>query len=138
MNTITGFDIYIRAAPDQPHLLYAQAAMPFSEAHARRLSESVSAELFISTSDSPDYFTYLEQHLSGILTDPAIRVADKSTIVHMSAQNLVRDVFENSELKNATDRSAALVEKLVRLPRSFFCYLPVLPVICIWLVPARH
>lgn len=113
LDTITDFDLYLRIRPEEPHVLYAKRDVPFSEEARTRLLDNRIDCLYISSYQEDEYRKYLESHLQDIVSDPSIPPLEKSEILYMSAQGLVRDVLENPDLEDGIERAKQVVGNTV-------------------------
>ncbi len=126
LDTITGFDVYFVADHQQPPVLYCERHIKFTESHRRRLEDSQVEYLYIDSSEAEIYRQYVEKNLPVILEDSSLAVGEKSEILYVSAQGLVKDVFANPSDINCIERSRELVENTVHfmfMDRSAFEHL---------------
>jgi HD-GYP domain-containing protein (c-di-GMP phosphodiesterase class II) len=114
VDSVTGFDLFLRVRPDEPVVLYAERNTPFGERSRRRLQENRVEYLYISSSQQGLYRAYLESHLPAILQDPSIETEAKSEILYASAHGLMQEIFENPELDGALGRSRDLVKNTIQ------------------------
>jgi len=114
VDSITGFDLYLRVRADEPVVLYAERNTPFGEKSRRRLLDNRVEYLYISSSQQGLYRAYLESHLSAILLDPSIETDAKSEILYASAHGLMQDIYENPEMAGALGRSRDLVKNTIQ------------------------
>lgn len=114
VDSITGFDLYLRVRPDEPVVLYAERNTAFSERSRRRLHENRVEFLFISSAQQGPYRKYLEGHLQAIMQDPSIETEAKSEILYASAHGLMREVYENPEMDGGLVRSRDLVRNTIQ------------------------
>ncbi len=113
LDTTTGFGVYIRVRPDEPAVLYAQPTVPFSEDAKRRLIENRVEFLFIESGEREKYARYLEDNLPAILADEDIPSVEKAQILHVSAQQLVREVLQDPFSEGCIDRTKDVVHSTV-------------------------
>lgn len=114
LDTRANFDLYLRARPDEPAVLYAERNVPFGEEARRRLLENKVDTLYIEASEITTYRRYLERHLPAILSDPEVRIEEKSRILYTSAQGLLKDVLDNPRLDGGMERTKDIVKNTVQ------------------------
>jgi HD-GYP domain-containing protein (c-di-GMP phosphodiesterase class II) len=113
LDTVTGFDLYLRSPRDRKHVLYRSGELKFTEDHRSKLQQSSVTKVFISSADRSKYMRYLETNLSQILADDTIPSPEKSKILYGSATQLVQDVFARPTLGENIKRAQDLVESTV-------------------------
>ncbi len=113
LDTVTGFDLYVRPRPGDPPVLYREKALPFDESVRRRLEENEVRELFVSTSQEKEWRRYLERNLSAVLQDPALGIEEKSELAYSSTQELVRETFETPRSNEMIQRARQVVISMV-------------------------
>ena len=118
LDTITGFDLYLQARPDEPVVLYAERNIAFTEESRLRLEQNDVEHLLISREQQEEYRRYLENNLSAVLSDPTISIESKTEILYTSAHGLMRELFENPELKGGILRSREIVRNTVDFMHS--------------------
>jgi HD-GYP domain-containing protein (c-di-GMP phosphodiesterase class II) len=109
----TDFDLYMQPTPGEPAVLYADRTIPFSAESRRRLEENKIQYLYISNAQMSEYRNYVESNMQAILNDVAIHMEEKSHLLHITAQGVVRDVLEKSDLKQGLKRGHELIEHTV-------------------------
>ncbi len=113
LDSITGFDLYLQASPDEPVVLYANHRVAFTEESRQRLSQNQVEYLLISSEQQEQYRTYLESNLSAVLSDPTIGLDLKTEILYTSAHGLMRELFERPHMKGGMLRSREIVRNTV-------------------------
>jgi HD-GYP domain-containing protein (c-di-GMP phosphodiesterase class II) len=113
VDSVTGFDLYLQVRPSDPVVLYAERNTPFTEISRRRLVENQIEFVHISGTQQQAYRQYLEKHLVHILQDPRVDVDAKSEILYASAHGLMRDLFDDPELKAGLARSRDIVRSTI-------------------------
>jgi len=113
LDSLTGFDLYLQVHPDEPAVLYAQHNVPFTEMALRRLEENQIECLYINAKQVDRYRHYLEQNLREIVSDPSIHISDRTDILHMSAQGLVKEILEDPGIEKGVDRSKEIIQSTV-------------------------
>lgn len=110
LGTVADFNIYIRTSRGDRPVLYAQRGVEFTVESRRRLAEQEGALLYIQREDAPAYRQYLEITLQDTLDDPEVPIQEKREILYLSAQSVLKDVFENPETPGMGERTHDLVE----------------------------
>lgn len=111
----TGFDIYLEPSPGEPMVLYARRNVPFTEDARKRLEDNRVDTVYIDAAQEMVYRGYLERNLTNILNDPRVSASEKSDILYMSAQGLVKDVMENPYVDGGVTRGIEVVQNTVDL-----------------------
>ncbi len=114
LDTVMGFDLYLRVRKDAPAILYAKGDVRFEEEARKRLVENRVEQLYIDTSDASSYHRYLEATLPTVLSDGTIDAAKKSAALYTCAQGVVRDMLSNPRTEGGVDRSKSIVRNTVR------------------------
>ncbi len=94
MDSITGFDLYLRAQGGRQFILYRRGDLPFREEHLMRLAESRVRTVFMPAAQLDAYANYIEQNLDEIISDPDITLTEKSQIVYECSARLARKALE--------------------------------------------
>ena len=114
------FRVYIRQAGR--FVLYAAENEQFTPRHRQKLHDAGVAEVYIRGEQRPDFDRYIEKNLPQILTDQAIPVPERAKVLYISAEAVVRDVFETKLPrgigKREYGRIATLVEKSLQFLAS--------------------
>ena len=118
LDTITGFDLYLQARPDEPVVLYAERNIAFTEESRLRLAQNNVEYLLVSSEQQDEYRLYLEYNLSAVLSDPTITMEAKTEILYTSAHGLMRELFENPEIQGGILRSREIVRNTVDFMHS--------------------
>ena len=63
LDTVTNFDLYMKATPGEPAVLYADRTLPFSEQSRKRLEENRIQYLYVSSEQLGDYRKYVESNM---------------------------------------------------------------------------
>jgi HD-GYP domain-containing protein (c-di-GMP phosphodiesterase class II) len=109
--TVTGFSLFLQPANDAPPVLYCEATVPFTEKHRRRLLDHRVDTLYIEAGSEREYRRYLEDHLPDILCNDQCDTAEKSELLYVSAQGLVRDILHAPREQEGLKRCAGMVEQ---------------------------
>jgi HD-GYP domain-containing protein (c-di-GMP phosphodiesterase class II) len=96
-DTTVGCDIYILAKTsiEVRFVLYCKSDAAFDEEKKLMLLSQGIKKLFIKKGEKQDFFTYLENNFQNIVSDSNIPPDERTKIIHSSATNLVKDLFEN-------------------------------------------
>lgn len=94
LDSVTGFDLYLRAKGDKQFILYRRGDVPFDREQLVRLADSRVSEIFIPEAQSGAYEAYLEQHLDAIVSDPNLAIREKSRIVYACSTQLAKRALE--------------------------------------------
>lgn len=113
LDSLTGFDLYLQVRPEEPAVLYAEHNVVFSETALRRLEENQIECLYINANQVDQYRRYLEDNLREIVSDPSIHISDRTDILHLSAQGLVKEILEDPGLEKGVERSKEIIQSTV-------------------------
>ena len=96
-DTTVGCDIYILAKTsiEVRFVLYCKSDAVFDEEKKSMLLSKRIKKLFIKKGEKQAFFTYLENNFQKIVSDSSIPSDERTRIVHSSATNLVKDLFED-------------------------------------------
>ena len=111
------FAIYVRKGRNL--ILFTRQGEQFTRAHKAILHEQGIREVYIKSSQKPDYDRYLEEHLGTILTDESIPLAVRSSVLYHHATSILGEIFET----NPHDLSACALDKLKNIVRSSLQFL---------------
>lgn len=73
---------------------------------------------YVASEDMNLYLDYAYNRLARIVSNPMIRVADKSRIVHLTGKRVIRQIFDNPKNSEAIEQARKIVESLVYLITS--------------------
>jgi putative nucleotidyltransferase with HDIG domain len=85
---------------DSRYVLYCREDAVFENAKREMLVEKNINKLFIKKDDQQKYYEYLESNFQDIVSDTRISSDEKAKIVHSSATNLVKDLFDDPRVGN--------------------------------------
>jgi HD-GYP domain-containing protein (c-di-GMP phosphodiesterase class II) len=123
LGTTTDFEMYLPGPPGKPPVLYRGRSLPFHEEDMERLSAHRVENVLVPLSDSGAYRLYVESNLGQILSDTAVPLEERCTVLYSSAQSLVKSVLEDPRSGTILERSGAVVGHMVgflyREKRSF-------------------
>jgi len=109
LDTVTHFDLYFQATPGEPEVLYADRELPFNEKSRKRLEDNRIQYLYIHSDQLPHYRRYIEYNMPEILADVGVPMEEKSQLLHLTAQGVVRDVFEEAVIGDGIERGRSIV-----------------------------
>ncbi len=113
MDTVTGFDLYLRSPRDNKHVLYRTGDLMFTEEHRAKLQQSNVTKVYISATDRSKYLQYIERNLDAILSDESLPKVERAKILYGSASQLVQDVFARPTVGENIQRAKDLVDATV-------------------------
>lgn len=113
LDTVVGFDIYIRTRSGEEPMLYRGGDLPFTEEARERLLKNYHARIYIEGGDQDKYERYIEDNLDKIIADESIEPEQKSEIVYSSATNLMEKLFENPWMGDGIRRGEQMVTNTV-------------------------
>ncbi len=101
-NTHVGCDLYLRAksSTNIRYVLYCRGDAVFGENIRGMLWEKNISKLFIKNEDIHKYQEYLENNFQEIINDASIPPEERTKIVHRTATNLVKDLFNDPKAGN--------------------------------------
>ena len=111
------FEIYVRKGKNL--ILLTRDGEQFTRAHKAILHENGIREVYIKSSQRPDYDRYLEEHLGTILADESIPLAVRSSVFYHLATCVLGEIFET----NRHDLSSSSLDKLKNIVRSSLQFL---------------
>ncbi len=96
-DTKIGCDLYllIKSGTDSRYILYCRGDAVFENNKMDMLLEKNISRLFIVKDDQQKYYQYLESNFQNIISDPRISTDEKAKIVHSTATNLMKDLFDS-------------------------------------------
>ena len=122
-----GMGIYLRVRPEEGGFaLYAGDHLEFSDRDRARLLEQGVQTVYIRIADQARFRRQVEDRLVEIATDPALVIAEKSSILYETSLELVDELLSERDLgaKSARlDRMARAVTTLVMSDPSAFSHL---------------
>jgi len=111
------FRVYIRQAGR--FVLYAAENEQFTPRHRQKLHDAGVTEVYIRGEQRPDFDRYIENNLPQILIDPGIPVPERAKVLYLSAEAVVRDVFETKLPRGIGKREYARITTLVEKSLQF-------------------
>lgn len=114
LDTVVGFDLFLRNRPGRPPVLYRAKDLPMSQEVLDRLEEHNVATLYVDVGQQAQYRCYVEDNLQSILADDNLDMSEKSKILYGSAQELVREVMTEPRAGEVVSRSKNLVNNTVQ------------------------
>jgi HD-GYP domain-containing protein (c-di-GMP phosphodiesterase class II) len=113
LDTITGFDLYIRMRENEEPILYAQRDVPFTEKSRRRIMANAIRNVYITTDQRQEYKVYIEKNLQYALQDPGVSTKDKSALLYATSKGFLDELIEDPYMPDGLPRSRMLVNNLV-------------------------
>lgn len=114
LDTITGFDLYMRMRPGEKPVLYAQRDVPFTEDSLARIRGNRIGSLYISSDQQQEYSAYLEKNLGMVLQDPRMNTKQKSEILYSAAHGLMENMLSDPSMDDGVRRSRDLIKNTVQ------------------------
>jgi len=111
------FAVYVRKGKNL--ILFTRQGEQFTKEHKAVLHENGIREVYIQSSQKPDYDRYLEGNLGAILADESIPLAVRSSVLYHQTTSVFGEIFETS--KNAL--SAGSLDKLKNIVRASLGFL---------------
>ncbi len=109
VDTVTGFNLYLKSGAGQNFVLYRGANLPFGQEQKEKLQESDVREVYITASDRKHYLRYLEENLGNIIADESLSTREKTRIAYDCASQLARDVLRDPSRPENLERAKAMV-----------------------------
>jgi putative nucleotidyltransferase with HDIG domain len=101
-DTKIGCDLYllVKTSIDSRYVLYCRGDAVFENNKKEMLVEKNTNRLFIKNEDQQTYYEYLEDNFQNIISDTRISSDEKTKIIHGTATNLVKDLFNDPRAGN--------------------------------------
>lgn len=109
LDELVDFDIYFRAAPEQPLVLYREKCLPFTEEARARLVKAGIKRVYVLSDQEELLHDYIERNLAAILTDARLEPREKSGILYTSVSHLVQDALKDPRAGDVIPRSEQIV-----------------------------
>jgi hypothetical protein len=110
------FAVYVRKGKNL--ILFTRQGEKFTNEHKAILHENGIRELYIQSSQKPDYDRYLEGHLGTILADESIPLGVRSSVLYHQATSIFGEIFETNRNGLSSD-SLDKLKKIVRASVGF-------------------
>ena len=110
------FAVYVRKGKNL--ILFTRQGERFTEEHKAILNENGIREVYIQSSQKPDYDRYLEEKLGMVLADESVPLTVRSRVLYHHAASILGEIFEISH--NLSD---SLLEKVKNVVRSSWQFL---------------
>ncbi len=113
-DTKIGCDLYllVETSAGSRCILYCRGDAVFDNNKRENLLEKNISRLFIKKEDQKKYYEYLENNFQDIIADKRISSDEKAKIVHSTATNLIRDLF-NSPRTGTIERTKTFACNMV-------------------------
>jgi HD-GYP domain-containing protein (c-di-GMP phosphodiesterase class II) len=113
IDSVTGFDLYLKTAQGNRFILYRDADLLFGEKHKNTLQQSNVTDVYINSTDRGQYVRYMEDHLEALVGDADMTTADVAEAVYACGVQLVQDVMAKPWLRSGIQRAQAVVNSTV-------------------------
>ncbi len=113
-DTKIGCDLYllVETSAYERYILYCWGDGVFENSKKEMLLANNIDRLFIKKDDQKKYYDYLENNFQNIVSDPRISTDEKAKIVHSTATNLMKDLF-NSPAAGTIERTKTFACNMV-------------------------
>ena len=113
-DTKIGCDLYllVETSAYERYILYCWGDGVFENSKKEMLLANNIDRLFIKKDDQKKYYDYLENNFQNIVSDPRISIDEKAKIVHSTATNLMKDLF-NSPAAGTIERTKTFACNMV-------------------------
>lgn len=111
--SMADFDIFVRFDAESDPVLYREKHLPIRSRDLEALQENAEAALLIDSDDEALYFAYVAENLRGILTNNALPVSERSTLLYKSAAQLMHDVMQEPRAKGLLETSVSVANEAV-------------------------
>ncbi|MBD3335605.1 MAG: HD domain-containing protein [Candidatus Eisenbacteria bacterium] len=122
IDTVTEFDLMLKAPGSGKFVLYRRGDLVFSEEHKEKLQQSNVSAVYISTKDRPRYLRYLERNLGEIIDDPRLGPVEKARIVYECSGHVAQEIMDSpwvaESLRRANGIVGTTVTHLLRSPAN--------------------
>lgn len=112
-NTSANFDIYLPMRGVKEPVLFHKATTPITEEMRRSFLEREGRVLLIREEDKSGYQRYIEENLSAILSDPAMPVRERASIMYDTAQAAMKELLESPDVSDMVKRTGNLVKHMI-------------------------
>ena len=123
LDTVTGFDLYLKPQGRKPPVLYRDKTLTFTEEARERLKQKGITKLYVRSTQAADYRKYVQANLRTIIADPAVDVTERAEVLYTSAQDVMKNLMDDprsGQLFDTSNRLAAdAVWFLFNQPASF-------------------
>jgi HD-GYP domain-containing protein (c-di-GMP phosphodiesterase class II) len=113
MDTVTGFNLYLKRSAKEAPFFYRGADLPFNEQHRAKLVEGNVDTVYIPNSERRQYLQYVEANLQDLLHDPNVPVLTKTKLLYDSANEVIEDVIRDPGSTDNVNRTRGLVDTTV-------------------------
>jgi putative nucleotidyltransferase with HDIG domain len=102
VGTKIGCDLYllVETSADKRYVLYCRKEAVFEEGKKEMLVEKKVGCLYIKQDEEEEFFEYMEKHFQEIMTDTNVSNNEKAKIVHDTAANVVKNLFDDPRSGN--------------------------------------
>ncbi|MEF2231469.1 MAG: HD domain-containing phosphohydrolase [Pseudodesulfovibrio sp.] len=112
------FSVYLWQGGD--FVLYTRSGQKFTLRHRQSLHENGVKEVYVLSSDRPQYELYIERNLGSILLDETLPIKLRSKVFYEASAVVMQDVFDN---KLPTTLRARHFERIAEIVKSSIRFL---------------
>lgn len=113
LDTVTGFDLFLRPQGGKPPVLYRDKTLPFTEESRNRLRQNGITKLYVSNAQAGVYRTYVQSNLRSIVSDPSVELTERAEVLYTSAQDVMKDLMDDPRSGQLFDRTSRLASDAV-------------------------
>lgn len=113
VDTIPGFDIYLRTQRKEGHILYRSGAVQFKKEHKDKLLANNVTEIYIKSTERRIFSQYVEDNLTEIVSDHSLHVENKSKIVYTCSRDVLQNIFGRAQIADKIPRVTKVVRNTV-------------------------
>jgi HD-GYP domain-containing protein (c-di-GMP phosphodiesterase class II) len=110
INKIMHFEIYLWNPKQQEHVLFCGKNLKFTDEVKDRLLDNGVSEIHVRDSEQHAFSHYVEDNLTAILDDPAVKPEQKADLLYLSLTGVIEDVMMDPRAGNVVPRSKRIVE----------------------------
>lgn len=113
LDTVTGFDLFLKPQGLKPPVLYRDKSLPFTEEARERLKQRAITKLYVSNGQAGEYRQYVQANLRTIIADPAVDLTERAAVLYSSAQDVMKELMEDPRSGQLFDRTNRLASDAV-------------------------
>ncbi|MDD3342997.1 MAG: HD domain-containing protein [Sulfurospirillaceae bacterium] len=107
------FNVYRKDDDGEEYFLIVENGDVFPKSHSTLLNTS--DDLYIQSIDELVYYYYLEKYLGDICQNKHISLIDKSKLIYDTSSNIIHNLLEKPESKEAIKRTKSLVDNTINI-----------------------
>jgi len=112
-NTVAPFDIWVHPTWRGEPMLYREASIKLEEHVVERLRDGEMGTVLIDTKNAEQYYAYLDENLTRIVSDEHLPVEERSTVLYESATQVMRNLMNDPRAGDLCQRADAVVESTI-------------------------